>query len=200
MALLSSSRPGAVGNYGSEGRRRRPREVRPPAAAVTVPLTPGGQRERMTSQPTERHPAPRPPARRGRDRDHTPGRRRPVQAAFTDAEYTDLAAAARRVGLTPTGFVADAALAVARGQISAAVGDNPLIEVLRQLMHEMFAARTALNRTGTNLNQATAALNSTGQAPVWLAQAVEAYRRSLQQFDDTTARISRRLRRAPRSD
>jgi hypothetical protein len=65
---------------------------------------------------------------------------------------------------------------------------------LAELQRELFAARTAVIRTGTNLNQATAALNATGEAPAWLDRAVERCGQSLRQLDAVTVEIDRRLR------
>ena len=46
------------------------------------------------------------------------------------------------------------------------------MEELAELQRELFTARNAVNQTGVNLNQAVAALNATGQPPVWLEHAV----------------------------
>ena len=83
-------------------------------------------------------------ARSGRDRRHqSPRRRRTITAAFTDAEYAALATAARRVGLTPTGFCAQAALAAATAPPNAGrrAGDgaDPRVEALAQLQVELAA-------------------------------------------------------------
>ena len=58
----------------------------------------------------------------------------------------------------------------------------------------MFAARVALNRVGTNLNQAVAALNATGEAPEWMDRAVARCVRFLEALDEVVSRIHRRLR------
>ncbi len=64
----------------------------------SVPGRPGTTRG-VTAR-SRRYSAPR--------RDHG------VHPRFTAGEYTELAAAAERAGLTPTGYVGEAALAVAR--------------------------------------------------------------------------------------
>ena len=107
-------------------------------------------------------------ARSGRDRRHqSPRRRRNITAAFTDAEYAALAAAARRVGLTPTGFCAQAALAAAVAPTQTttvpSLGADPRVEALAQAQVELATLRTAVVRVGTNLNQAVAALHATGR-------------------------------------
>jgi hypothetical protein len=50
-----------------------------------------------------------------RHRSHRrPGRHRAILARYDDDEFCEIASAAARAGLTPTGFVASVALAVAR--------------------------------------------------------------------------------------
>ncbi|MBX7266494.1 hypothetical protein KIF24_10935 [Micromonospora sp. Llam7] len=143
---------------------------------------------------TAHHTAPR--ARAGRDRDHLfPRRVRRAGPSFHDDEWAAIAAAAEKVDLTPTGFIAQAAYAHARGECATtgagSGGDG--YEVLRQLLGELFETRTALNRVGTNLNQAVAAFNSTGEAPVWLADAVRLVTRAVTSVDETAAGVGRRL-------
>lgn len=74
-------------------------------------------------------------------------------------ELAELELAARSEGLTVSAFAADKALAAARAVTSPAAG--PLREVLADLVR----ATVQVQRVGTNLNQAVAALNATGQAP-----------------------------------
>jgi hypothetical protein len=136
-------------------------------------------------------------ARSGRDRRHqSPRRRRTVAAAFTDAEYAALAAAARRVGLTPTGFCAQAALASAESPANGTlppIGADPRMEALAQTQVELAALRTAVVRVGTNLNQAVAAMQAKGEAPVWLRHVVEQCGRALAAIDDTASQLHGRL-------
>lgn len=134
---------------------------------------------------------------RGADRGHrTPGREQRVHLRFSDDEHRDVREAAVRAGVTVAGFCADAAFAVARGTGAA----GTLAEAasrhaeLGQVQRELFAARTAVIRTGTNLNQAVAALNATGTAPVWLDRAVARCERALDQLDAVAANIHRHLR------
>ena len=79
--------------------------------------------------------------------------------------------------LTAAAFCGLAAFSVARqqrfhGRI------EPSRDELAELQRELFAARVAVNRTGTNLNQAVAAFNATGEPPVWLEHAVALHRLS----------------------
>jgi hypothetical protein len=137
-------------------------------------------------------------ARSGRDRrHHSPRRRRTITAAFTDAEYAALAAAARRVGLTPTGFCAQAALTLATAPTQRpdqpGDGADTRAEALAQVQVELAGLRTAVTRVGTNLNQAVAALNARGEAPVWLRHVVEQCGRALGAVDQAASRMHRRL-------
>jgi hypothetical protein len=137
-----------------------------------------------------------PRARAGRDRDHRfPGRVRRAGPSFHDDEWTAIVAAARQVDLTPTGFIAQAAYAHARGECGTTGGGlgGDGLEALRQVLGELFETRTALNRVGTNLNQAVAAFNATGQPPVWLADAVRLVTRAVSTVDEMAAGVGRRL-------
>jgi hypothetical protein len=105
-----------------------------------------------------------------------------------EAEYEVLYAAAARVGLTPTGYAAAAAVAAARG---GSVADQAS---LRNVQLELMQAHTQLRRFSTNVNQAVAALNATGQAPEWLESAVALCRRVSQRLFELIERIDRQLR------
>lgn len=115
---------------------------------------------------------------------------------FTDAELSEIKVAANAAGMTLTGFCALAALAVARrrpGEPGGA-GEAPAgVEELAALQRELFAARNAVNRTGVNLNQAVAALNATGQPPVWLEHAVNRVVQAVAEVDAVVAQLHHRL-------
>lgn len=66
-------------------------------------------------------------------------------------------------------------------------------EMFSDLQVELFDARVALGRIGTNLNQAMAALNATGEAPDWLERVVALCERRMQHLDGVIARLDRRL-------
>ena len=134
-------------------------------------------------------------ARLGRNRRQVfPARPRRISPSFTDAEHGEVLAAASRAGLTPTGYSAVATLAAARGEAGTGPAVREQVEALAQLQAELFDARTAVVRTGTNLNQAVAALNATGEAPVWLAHAVQRCTRALTVMDELAAWVHRRVR------
>ncbi|MTK05436.1 hypothetical protein [Micromonospora sp. CP22] len=137
------------------------------------------------------------PSPRGADRRHQfPGRRQRINLRLDEAEHSDVVTAANRAGLTPTGFCADAALAAARSTTAPGAliaGTGVTRAELAAMQRELFAARTAITRTGTNLNQATAALNATGEAPIWLDHAVKRCVQALDRLDALVADIDRRL-------
>lgn len=128
-------------------------------------------------------------ARRGRDRGHlVPGRRRQLSVRCSDEEYADIAAAARLAGLTPTGYAAEAAIAVARGT------QPPRPEPWREALAELLAARAQMRRFGDNVNQAVRALNTTGAPPEVLVRAVEVTARAVEELDQAAVELVRRLR------
>lgn len=124
-----------------------------------------------------------------RDRVHSRrgsgGRPRSVQARYGDGEYAVVAAAAARAGLAVSAYVAEAALALA-GQ-----GEPPGSVAVRAAAGELMAARVQLRRYAVNLNQAVAALHSTGQALGWLRGAVAGADRAVRQVDDAAAALAR---------
>lgn len=135
---------------------------------------------------------------RGVDRRHLfPGRTRQVFVRLSTVEYEQIAAAAARADLTPTGYVAEAALAAAHatappGGSLSAIGVSRAD--LARLQRELFATRTAVALIGTNLNQAVAALHTVGRPPANLAQAADRCQQVLAALDALVAGIDRRLR------
>jgi len=113
-----------------------------------------------------------------RHRDHRfPGRGRRITVRLAEEELAAVVLAAGRAGLTPSGYVGAVALAAAEGTVP------PAPSASRQALGELMAARAAVRRFGGNVNQAVAALNSTGEAPPWLGQAVEATVRAVARVD-----------------
>ena len=123
-----------------------------------------------------------------RDRVHRfPGRRNALKVLYDDVEVASVRAAAQLAGLTPTGYVAAAGLALSGSGVAPATSAD------RALLAELLQGRTALGRYGVNLNQAVAALNSGMGAPVWLLQAVSGCVRASERMDRVTVALSRRL-------
>lgn len=121
------------------------------------------------------------------------GRRRAVQVRYDDAEHTAVAAAAARSGLTVAGYVAAAALAAAEQ------GEPPASRALRDTLVELIAARGQARRVGVLLNQAVAALHSTGQTPTALPGAVKAATAAVRAVDDAAGLVARKIS-APRGE
>jgi len=131
----------------------------------------------------------------GRVRQHLfPGRVRRINPSFSVDEHAEVVAAARRAGLTPTGFCAVVVLAAARGESGVASSASAEYEALRDLQADLFAARSALNRVGGNLNQAVAALHATGEPPAWLRTVVAMCARAVAALDEVVSAIHRRVR------
>ncbi|BCY10989.1 hypothetical protein L3i22_060770 [Actinoplanes sp. L3-i22] len=130
---------------------------------------------------------------RGRDRTHQfPGRDERIAVRLTSAEKALLEAAATRVGMTPTGYVAEAALAAAADSRPARL--DPHREALCELQAALFAVRAEVQHIGVNLNQAVAAFHRTGQAPAWLEQVSRRCERRLAGVEQVIARVDQELR------
>jgi hypothetical protein len=80
-----------------------------------------------------------------------------VQFSLTEEEFEDVRRAAARSGLARGAFAAEVTLASAR--CLSARTSSPLREALVEVM----SAAGLVRRVGTNLNQAVARLNATGQ-------------------------------------
>ncbi|MEU5838725.1 plasmid mobilization relaxosome protein MobC [Streptomyces diacarni] len=80
---------------------------------------------------------------------------------LTADELTDVQRAAEAMGLRVAGFLADAAVAVARAQD----GPHTWLMDQRTLVEELMGASAQLARVGNNLNQVARALNSGGEVP-----------------------------------
>jgi uncharacterized protein (DUF1778 family) len=124
-----------------------------------------------------------------RHRQHLrPGRPHLLRVSYSDDELDALRAAAERSGLTLTGYVAAAALAVAQGKAATA----PTLAG-REVLGELILARAQVRRFGSLLNQVAARLNSGTEPPVWLDRAVALGERAMARLDDAAARISEQL-------
>ncbi|KMS77035.1 hypothetical protein ACM01_04000 [Streptomyces viridochromogenes] len=84
-----------------------------------------------------------------------------IASRFNDAEKQSVLDAAAACAMTPSGFLAHAALSAARDltRTEAEVAGE------REMMRELFALGPALSRIGNNLNQVAAALNRDEPAP-----------------------------------
>jgi hypothetical protein len=184
-----SLRPGAVATITGCG-RCAPERARP---LVTNPNTPDRHGRRVSDEP-KTQPRRHRPTLLGRHRTHRfPGRPCRLELRFTPDELTRINEAAQTVGLTPTGFCAEAAVAATKGEQQQGSSRQDR-QGLAELQRQLFDAVTAVNRVGTNLNQAAAQLNTTGEAPPWLDRAVQLCQRTIAHIDDVCANVDRALR------
>lgn len=116
-------------------------------------------------------------------------RRRATLVKWADDEWAAVAMAAGRVGITPTTFVAAAALAAADGV------EGPRVDHSREAVAQLVAARTQLVKVGTNLNQAVHRFHLDGDAPGWLGEVVEQVASAVARVDEVTAEVGGVVRR-----
>jgi hypothetical protein len=115
-----------------------------------------------------------------------PARTESVRARYDRDELAVVAAAAARAGMTPSGYVAATALAVASGSRPPdASGD-------RELLAELVQARLSVRRYAVNVNQGIAALHSGAGAPVWLQRAAAGCDRAVDRLDELTSLLLQR--------
>jgi hypothetical protein len=150
----------------------------------------------MTHDPRPGYPPV--PARRDRGGDrrhHYPARSRHVFVRLSDEEYDDLSAAAARVDLTTTGYVAEAALAAARATTPAEGQpyESTTRAELAHLQRQLLAARTALTRLLDDLDQAFDGPHTTARTHP-LDGSLARLRRVLDQVDVVIGWIDGRLR------
>ena len=96
---------------------------------------------------------------RRRARQPVPRTRR-LEVTLTGEEYAVIEAAARRAGLARRAYIAQAVLTAAAAATGGPIGDR---ESLRRALIELMRAAGLVRRIGTNINQAVAKLNATGQ-------------------------------------
>lgn len=97
--------------------------------------------------------------RQGRRRARQPvPRTRRAEVTLTGEEYAVIEEAARRAGLARRAYIAQAVLTAAA--TGGPLGDQ---DSLRRVLIELMRAAGLVRRIGTNINQAVARLNATGQ-------------------------------------
>jgi uncharacterized protein (DUF1778 family) len=106
-------------------------------------------------------PQNQPPARNRTPKTKSSKRKHLIASRFNDAEKQSVLDAAAACAMTPSGFLAHAALSAARDltRTEAQVAGE------REMMRALFALGPALSRIGNNLNQVATALNSDEPAP-----------------------------------
>ena len=159
-----------------------------PSAPPTARFAPDHDDDRPGSDGSfgvEGPDSPRPGSRVGRYRPHLrSGRQRQIRLRYSQQEYDTVTQAARAAGLTPTGYVAEAALTAATG------GEPPTAAPWREAVTELMDARTQVRRIGLNINQAARVLNATGEQPVWLDQALALTERAVTRLDDAATAVA----------
>jgi hypothetical protein len=108
-----------------------------------------------------------------------------VQFSLTEEEFEEVSVAAARSGLARGAFAADVTLAAARGTQSKA--GSPM----REALVELIAGAGLVRRVGTNLNQAVARLNATGQRGDDLLPAAQFCVRVIRRLDDAAEQLRR---------
>jgi hypothetical protein len=112
-------------------------------------------------------------------------RPRVVQFSLTEKEFHEVSTAAERSSLARGAFAAEAALASARGT------EARVLSPLREALVELIAAAGLVRRAGTNLNQAVAKLNATGQRGEDLLPAAQFCVRVIRRLDDAAEQVRR---------
>jgi uncharacterized protein (DUF1778 family) len=157
------------------------------SGTVEEPTEPGGTEPGATERAASTAPRAR-RGGRGRDRGHVfPGRNVRANARFSEGEWGEIREAAARAGLTPTGYMAAAALAAARGTVP------PVGSLTRDALAELMAARRALTAFATNVNQAARVLNSGGEEPEWLERAAELSSSAVGRINAATVELLARM-------
>jgi uncharacterized protein (DUF1778 family) len=134
-----------------------------------------------------------PTSGRSRRRREREGLTEMLRPRFTPGERGEVDTAAASAGMSTSRFCAEAALAAARGTpmvLSVAQDREALVRLQRQL----FMAVGEVKRFGTNVNQAVAALNATGEAPEWMGRAMTRVGYSINALDEVIAEVDRRIR------
>src|SRR5205809_4054137 len=108
-----------------------------------------------------------------------------VQFSLTEEEFEQVSASAAQSGMARGAFAAEATLAAARGESARA--SSPLREALVELM----SAAGLVRRVGTNLNQAVARLNATGQRGDDLLPAAQFCVRVIRRLDEAAEQLRR---------
>ena len=110
-----------------------------------------------------------------------------VQFSLTEEEFQEVSSAAERSGLARGAFAAVATLAVARG------AEPGMPSPLREALVELMGAAGLVRRAGTNLNQAVARLNATGQRGEDLLPAVRFCVRVIRRLDEAAEHVRRNV-------
>lgn len=110
-----------------------------------------------------------------------------VQFSLTLEEFAVVSGAVARSGLARGAFAAEVTLAAARGVQTRDASP------LREALAEQMAAAGLVRRIGTNLNQAVARLNATGQRSEDLLPSAEFCMRVIRRLDEAAEQVRRSI-------
>jgi hypothetical protein len=110
-----------------------------------------------------------------------------IQFSLTEEEFDEISVAVTRAVLAHGAFAAEVTLAAARGTQTCA--GSPL----RGALIELMAAAGLVRRVGTNLNQAVARLNATGQRGEDLLPAAQFCVRVIHRLDEAAEQVRRNI-------
>ena len=114
-------------------------------------------------------------------------RSRVVKFFLTDGELAELDEAAGQAGLARGAFAAEVTMAAARGR------QAKISMPLREALVELMSAAGLVRRVGTNLNQAVARLNATGQRGEDLLPAAQFCVRVIRRLDEAAEHVRRNV-------
>ena len=115
-------------------------------------------------------------------------RSRRINLRLDDGEWSTIHAVAASVGMSDAGWCSEVALAAATGTAP------PTPSISRDALGEMMDARLELRRVANNLNQAVAALHSTGVVPDRLQTAIADTSAAVRKVDDVAETVNESLR------
>ena len=110
-----------------------------------------------------------------------------VQFSLTEEEFDEVSAAAARSGLARGAFAARMTLAAARD------AQAQVVPPMREAFTELMTAAGLVRRIGTNLNQAVARLNATGQRSDDLLPAAQFCMRVIRRLDEAAEQVRRSI-------
>ncbi|MEU8787589.1 plasmid mobilization relaxosome protein MobC [Streptomyces sp. NPDC048637] len=126
-------------------------------------------------------PSSQPPARNRTPKTKISKRKHLIASRFNDDEKQSVLDAATACAMTPSGFLAHAALSAARDLTRTAAE----IAGEREMLAELFSLRRHLGQVGNNLNQVAKTFNSGGDAPQ-VEAVLSAVHRAARRVDDFT--------------
>ena len=130
-------------------------------------------------------------SRQGRRARQPVPRTRRVEITLSGEEYAIITDAARQAGLARGAYAASAVMAAAAN--GSAISDQ---EPLEQVLTELMRAAGLVRRIGTNIDQAVAKLNATGQPAGDLPRYAAGSLRRADHIDDVADAVRKALRRA----